>query len=240
VPVRAVDEAVRRILLLKFRLGLFDHPFVDTAAAARIVGSAAFRQAGEKAQEDAQVLLENRNRTLPLAPSVRQVWLYGVDRRAAAAAGFVVVDRIDRAQAAIVRVQAPFERLHSYIFFGAPQHEGRLDFRADDPGVIAVTQASARVPTVLAVDLDRPSSLTGLRDKASAVLGLFGASDIALMRVISGAAIPKGRLPVEMPAWMAAVRAQNPVRPPDSEGPLYCSARTINSPGTEACVAGQN
>lgn len=240
VPVRAVDAAVRRILLLKFRLGLFDHPLVDTAAAARIVGSAAFRQAGEKAQEDAQVLLENRNRTLPLASSVRQVWLYGVDRSVAAAAGFVVVDRLDQAQAAIVRVQAPFERLHPYNFFGALQHEGRLDFRAEDPGVIAFTQASARVPTVLAVDLDRPAILTGLRDKASAVLGLFGASDSALMRVISGAGIPKGRLPVEMPASMAAVRAQNPARPADSEEPFYCSGRTIDSPGTGACATGHN
>jgi beta-glucosidase len=227
VTVKQVDAAVRHILLLKFRLGLFDHAFVDGPTAARIVGSAAYREAGEAAQEEAQVLLENRNRILPLAAS-RRVWLYGVDRAAAAAAGFVVVDRPEQADAAIVRVQAPFERLHPYNFFGSLQHEGRLDFRTDDPGLIAFNRASDVVPTVLAVDLDRPAVLSSLRDKAAALIGLFGASDLALLRVVSGAAMPKGRLPIELPSSMASVIAQHAARPNDSRLPLFPRGASVS------------
>lgn len=229
VSVKQVDDAVRRILLLKFRLGLFDHAFVNAPAAARIVGSPAFRQAGERAQEEAQVLLKNRSHILPLGPSSRRVWLYGVDRAAAAAAGFVVVDRIEQADVAIVRLQAPFERLHPYNFFGSVQHEGRLDFRPDDPGMAAFERASITVPTVVAVDLDRPAILTALEEKAAAVIGLFGASDLALLRVVSGAAMPKGRLPIELPSSMASVIAQSAARPNDSRSPLFPRGASLSA-----------
>jgi len=87
--------------------------------------------------------------------------------------------------------------------------------------VAALNRASAAVPTIVAVDLDRPAVLSGLREKASAMLGLFGASDAALLRTITGASTPKGRLPVELPSSMAAVLAQDPARPDDSNSPLY-------------------
>ena len=54
-----IDESVRRLLRDKFRLGLFDNPYVDPDAAERIVGSAAFRAAGEEAQRRSIVLLKN-------------------------------------------------------------------------------------------------------------------------------------------------------------------------------------
>jgi len=221
VPMRRVDDAVRRILLLKFRLGLFDEPFVDPVAAARVVGSPAFRRAGELAQDEAQVLLDNRTGIVPLAPSLRRIWLYGIDPATARAAGFTIVERVEDAQVAIVRLQAPFEKLHPYHFFGSIQHEGRLDFAAGHAGVAALKRASAVVPTIVAVDLDRPAVLSGLRERASAMLGLFGASDAALLRIIMGASTPKGRLPVELPSSMAAVLAQDPARPDDSRSPLY-------------------
>lgn len=43
-----LDESVRRLLLVKFRLGLFDDPFVDVDAAERIVGRADFRRQGSR------------------------------------------------------------------------------------------------------------------------------------------------------------------------------------------------
>ena len=64
----------------------------------------------------------------------------------------------------IVRVATPFETLHPDYFFGAIQHEGRLDFRDGDAGYEAIKQASAAVPTMVAMDLDRPAILTNVRD----------------------------------------------------------------------------
>jgi beta-glucosidase len=61
-----IDEAVRRILTLKFELGLFDHPYVDAAAAnAKVLG--ADRDLALRAAEESMVLLQNRGNTLPLA-----------------------------------------------------------------------------------------------------------------------------------------------------------------------------
>ena len=54
-----IDESVRRLLRDKFRLGLFDNPYLDVDAAERIAGNPAFRQAGELAQRKSIVLLKN-------------------------------------------------------------------------------------------------------------------------------------------------------------------------------------
>ena len=64
-----IDESVRRLLRDKFRLGLFDNPYVDPDAAEQIVGSAAFRAAGEQAQRRSIVLLKNGEPTAsPILP----------------------------------------------------------------------------------------------------------------------------------------------------------------------------
>ena len=122
---------------------------------------------------------------------------------------------------AIVRVDAPSEKLHPYHFFGARQNEGRLDFRPGDADYDAIVRATAAVPTVVAVNLDRPAILTNVRDRARVLLATFGASDAAILDVLTGAATAKGRLPFELPSSMAAVQAQDPARAEDSLKPLY-------------------
>ncbi len=67
-----LDESVRRVMVLKFQLGLFDNPFVDPVKAASVVGSKAFREAAEVAQRRAQVVLENRDGVLPVDAKSRQ------------------------------------------------------------------------------------------------------------------------------------------------------------------------
>lgn len=215
-----VDEAARRVLRLKFDLGLFDNPYVDADAAGRIVGSATTQAEADTAQREAQVLLENKGSLLPLAPG-RKVWLSGVSAEAAKAAGLVVVDVPDQADVAIVRVATPHETLHPNHFFGSRQHEGRLDFRTDDEATRTVAMAAARVPTIVAVDLERPAVLALLKEKASALYGLFGASDAVLLDLVTGKAKSRGRLPFELPSSAKAVEEQHPGRPDDSADPLY-------------------
>ena len=66
VPESELDRAVSKILAAKFRLGLFDDPYVDPDATARIVNSPAHRALAEKAAEEVMVLLKNENHLLPL------------------------------------------------------------------------------------------------------------------------------------------------------------------------------
>lgn len=212
-----LDEAAGRALAIKFRLGLFDDPFVDPDAATRIVGNAAAVAAGEAAQRRSLVLLEN-HAALPVRG---RVWAHGIDPAAVRAAGLVPVDDPAQADAALVRVATPFEMLHPHHFFGARQHEGRLDFRDGDLAYEAIKRAAARVPTVVVVDMDRPAILTNVRDKAAAILVAFGASDAAVLDVATGKARAEGRLPFDLPSSMQEVAAQDPALPDDTRTPLY-------------------
>ena len=67
VPLSEVDRAVSRVLAAKFRLGLFDNPYVDPDNAERITGGAEHRGLSEKAAEKVIVLLKNDKNLLPLA-----------------------------------------------------------------------------------------------------------------------------------------------------------------------------
>ena len=60
-----INESVRRLLRDKFRLGLFDNPFVDVDYAVSLVGNDEFVQKGKLAQKKSTVLLKNEN-LLPL------------------------------------------------------------------------------------------------------------------------------------------------------------------------------
>ena len=71
VPISRIDDAVRRILRVKFRAGLFDHPYVDQAKAADPASfvTPADRAAARTAAQKSMVLLKNDNATLPLDPA---------------------------------------------------------------------------------------------------------------------------------------------------------------------------
>ena len=71
VSTRRIDEAVRRILTLKFQMGLFDHPYVDATKADAAV--TAGRDATLKAAQESMTLLRNQNNALPLAAGAKVV-----------------------------------------------------------------------------------------------------------------------------------------------------------------------
>jgi beta-glucosidase len=66
VPTSRIDEAARRILTVKYQLGLFDDPLrgMDSKT---IIGSAESRQVSLEAARESITLLKNENHTLPLA-----------------------------------------------------------------------------------------------------------------------------------------------------------------------------
>ena len=71
ISIKRIDDAVRRILRIKFRAGLFEHPFVDQAAAAdpNSFVTPDDRAAARAAASRSMVLLKNADKTLPLDPA---------------------------------------------------------------------------------------------------------------------------------------------------------------------------
>ena len=66
VPQSRIDEAVRRILKVKFELGLFDNPMPNPALKSK-VGLSESRQASLQAARESMTLLKNTNNLLPLS-----------------------------------------------------------------------------------------------------------------------------------------------------------------------------
>ncbi|MGO8720847.1 MAG: glycoside hydrolase family 3 C-terminal domain-containing protein [Acidobacteriaceae bacterium] len=72
-----IDRAVRRVLELKFRLGLFDHPYADLAQAERVVHSQEHQQLALRAARESIVLLKNENNVLPLKKDLKSIAVIG-------------------------------------------------------------------------------------------------------------------------------------------------------------------
>lgn len=219
ISVAQVDRAVLRILTQSFALGLFENPYADPPAAARIVGQPDFLAAGRAAQARSIVLLRTDAALLPLRPG--RVYAPDLSPAALAQAGFAVAADPARADVAILRIAAPHERLHPRYPAGAVQHEGALDYPDGDPALARLRRTAAIVPTIVIVRLDRPAILTRLRPHARVLAAEFGASDAALLDGLTGRTAMVGRLPFELPAGMTAVNTQDPARPADSVRPLY-------------------
>jgi beta-glucosidase len=66
VPLRQLDQAVARVLTAKFRLGLFDHPYVDPDYAERVNNSPEHKQLALETARKSLVLMKNEKNLLPL------------------------------------------------------------------------------------------------------------------------------------------------------------------------------
>jgi beta-glucosidase len=76
VPIAAVDEAVRRVLRIKARAGLFERPYADEALERATLLKAEFRQQAREIAARSMVLLKNDG-VLPLSPSIRRLAVVG-------------------------------------------------------------------------------------------------------------------------------------------------------------------
>jgi beta-glucosidase len=222
ISQRRLDVSVRRILREKFRLGLFDQPFVDPDAAERIVGNERFRAAGELAQRRSFVLLKNppggNGPTLPLSGRPK-LYVENIALEIAGAYGEVVATPA-AADLAILRLKAPFAPPKAPPFtISRTFHFGDLDFK--EPELTRILSVLEQVPTIVDIYLDRPAVIPEIAEKSAALLANFGASDAALLDVVFGRVAPEGTLPFELPSSMEAVRQQKSDVPYDSENPLF-------------------
>ncbi|MEI6913824.1 MAG: glycoside hydrolase family 3 C-terminal domain-containing protein [Armatimonadota bacterium] len=77
ISKKVLDAACARTLRLKFKLGLFDNPFVDPKAAASIVGSKQHLDIELNAARQSMVLLKNQGGLLPLRKDLKSIAIIG-------------------------------------------------------------------------------------------------------------------------------------------------------------------
>jgi len=98
-----IDESVRRILRVRFALGIFENPYVDPERAAQIVANPEFQKKADLAQRKSIVLLKNDRSILPLKKGLR-VYVEGLDSSLAPSYGLTRVGAVELADVCIVKV----------------------------------------------------------------------------------------------------------------------------------------
>tara|TARA_B100000809_G_scaffold95141_1_gene93801 strand:+ start:5257 stop:7059 length:1803 start_codon:yes stop_codon:yes gene_type:complete len=76
IALSRIDDAVKRILRQKFRLGLFKNPFPDAALVSKI-GVNEHRNIAKQAVRESLVLLKNKNKVLPLSKDTKKIVVIG-------------------------------------------------------------------------------------------------------------------------------------------------------------------
>jgi beta-glucosidase len=71
IKMETIDNAVRNILKLKFRLGLFENPYVDEALARQVAYAPEHLEAAKQSAVESAILLQNNNDVLPLKSAKR-------------------------------------------------------------------------------------------------------------------------------------------------------------------------
>ncbi|MGE9553468.1 glycoside hydrolase family 3 N-terminal domain-containing protein [Erwinia amylovora] len=234
LPIATIDASVIRIMQQKFELGLFEKPYVDESQVAKIVGNPQFQQQADEAQRRSQILLQNNHSVLPLSVNGKKVFLHNINAIVAESYGLEVVATPEEAEIAILRVETPHQNDPHYPFGSV--NFGQLGFEDADTVVLdakAGTYSGSEdyklirrvkelnIPTVISVYLDRPAILSNILDKTDALLANFGASDRAVLDVITGKSQAQGKLPFELPSSWQAVLDQKEDMPHDSDDPLF-------------------
>ncbi|MBD0850350.1 glycoside hydrolase family 3 protein [Maribacter arenosus] len=211
-----INISVKRIMLDKFRLGLFDNPYVDEKEAAQIAGKKSFREKGKIAQSKSMVLLKNDG-LLPLKKGTK-IYAEGMLTPEVINTDGALVDNPQDADVILKKIRTPFEPRDEY-FLESFFNQGRLYYSYEEKKELL--DLINQKPAIVVANLERAAILTEIDKASSALFGEFGTSDEVLMDVLFGKVNPSGKLPFELPSSWEAVENQKEDVQYDSKDPLY-------------------
>ena len=146
-----------------------------------------------------------------------KIYVENVDKEVAAEYA-QVVDSVDEADFAVLRLQTPWEPKNGNMIENF-LHQGYLDFQ--EPELSRILDIVRKKPTVVCMYLERPAVIPEIANSVVGLLGEFGAHDDAVLDIIFGRFNPTAKLPFELPASMDNVEAQHEDVPYDSKNPLF-------------------
>ena len=211
-----INTSVRRILRAKFKLGLFDNPYL-TEEATSIFGNEQFKEKGHESQRRSLVLLKNENNILPLAPTTK-VYLFGFNEEDSKKYAGAITS-INDADVIILKLNAPYDPKAARYLVEKMFHQGSLEFPENElEELLKLIQSK---PTITVMNLERPAVFPEINAASKAVIGDFSSQDDIILDLIFGQFKPSGKLPFELPSSMKAVLNQREDMPHDSKDPLY-------------------
>ena len=223
VSEQRINESVRKILVNKFELGLFDNPYVDEDMIHKRVNTIENIKAGIEAQRRSIVLLENDG-VLPLKQETK-IFVDGLDKNIATEFG-KLVGNIEDADIVIMYIHTVFNgNQESGLnrafdnFLSTLFPNGDLNF--NDEILSKVRNYSAEKDLIVVVDLNRPAILASIKDNVSGLIGTFGVEDRVIFEGLYGEFNPSGKLPFDIPSSMESVLNQKEDLPDDALNPTY-------------------
>ena len=218
-----INRSVKRILINKFELGLFDNPYVNENEVKFRVNTKENVEAGLEAQRKSIVLLENKE-LLPLKKNTK-IFVDGLNKDIGRKYGTVTDSPAD-ADVIIMYIHTVFNgnqqsglnRLFDN-FLSTLFPNGDLNF--NDEIKSKIKNYSQIQDLVIVVDLNRPAILEDIKNHSSALIGTFGVLDEIIFEGIFGEFNPSGKLPFEIPSSMESVLNQKEDLPDDSINPTY-------------------
>ena len=223
VSEQRINESVRKILVNKFELGLFDNPYVDEDLIHKRVNTIENIKAGIEAQRRSIVLLENDG-VLPLKQETK-IFVDGLDKNIATEFG-KLVGNIEDADIVIMYIHTVFNgNQESGLnrafdnFLSTLFPNGDLNF--NDEILSKVRNYSAEKDLIVVVDLNRPAILASIKDNVSGLIGTFGVEDRVIFEGLYGEFNPTGKLPFDIPSSMESVLNQKEDLPDDALNPTY-------------------
>jgi len=229
-----IDDAVRRILRVKFKLGLFENPFSNRDLLPKI-GCEEHRMIARQCVRESLVLLKNKNNILPLSKNLKRIHVSGKNAddignqcggwtitwqgsSGNITDGTTILQGIKKAVSSETKVTYSFDGSGAEgadvaiaVLGERPYAEmkgDRQDLSLDSDDLRTLENLrKANVPTVVILITGRPLIITEQLDSMDALLvaWLPGTEGDGIADVLFGDFSPKGKLPVSWPRDMSQI-----------------------------------
>lgn len=231
VDMKLIDNSVWLLLMEKFELGLFENPYVDEAAAEKIVGSSAFQKKADIAFRKSIVLLRNVSSALPVKPKTK-IYFESYFKKPGNTAANVYQQAENNYGIEFVKTPEEADEIVLWITPGSKSlfdSDGQplyLSLSKNGVDVTYINKLIAQKPTILLINYSNPWVIDEIyndtnKGNVKGVLATFGTTAEAVLDVITGKFNPSGKMPFTTPVSEAAAQNQQSDVPGYLKGAAY-------------------
>ncbi len=223
-----INFSVKKILMNKFELGLFDDPFVNEQSVINKVGIQSYIDKGILAQKKSVVLLKNdehdNQNVLPLSKNIK-VFSDGFDT-SILKNYCEITDNPKESDFILLQLRTVFNGnqpsgidrpIDNFLSKMFPNN----DLNYDNEILAKIKKYSSTSKLITIVDLNRPAILSEIEKLSHGLIGVFGVFDEVVLEIIFGDFNPMGKLPFDIPSSMKEVNEQLSDVPDDTRNPIF-------------------